>query len=270
MLSREVSLSVLPFLDVPAPEFVGIAAAARFRSVTLRVTGSVDPVPADLRDPRQLEATARRLAECGLTVTDVEVLRLGPDLDPDQLRWAVDAAAALGARHLLTVNSGWVDREPLVKQLSHVRELANAVGVRPCLEFMKFSWSRTLEDAVSAAVEAGTAVLVDTLHLARSGGGPEQVQAAIDRYGMGLFPYIQVCDAPAVAPPDSALRGEAVHARLLPGAGALPLYGTLAVLPDGLPLVVEAPTRELATLAARDRAERTMRATESFLARLPE
>ena len=82
------------------------------------------------------------------------------------------------------------------------------------------------------------AVLVDTLHLARSGGSPDDLRAVPSR----LLPYLQVADAPAAPPgPErDTLREEALHGRLLPGEGELPLEATLAAVPD-VPLSAGAP-----------------------------
>ena len=47
-----------------------------------------------------------------------------------------------------------------------------------------------------------------------------------------LLPYLQVADAPADTPGDRAsLRDEALHGRLLPGEGVLPLDAVLAAVP---------------------------------------
>lgn len=264
MTDREVALSVLAFLDIPAPEFVEIVAASKFDSVSLRVAGSTEANPSELSDPARLAATTRRLADTGLGVIDAEVLRLGPDLGIDEIRRTVDASAALGAHHLLTVNAGWQGRSQLVDQLSEVRVLADSAGIRPCLEFMKFSECRDLQEAVTAAVEADVAVLVDLLHLSRSGGGPEQLREAVTRYGDERFPYVQICDAPIAAPPDGQLRDEAVRARLLPGDGELPLQDCLKALPAGIPVAVEAPTVQLRALPPGERANRTMRAIQAM------
>lgn len=265
MSTRELALSVLAFLDVPADDFVRIAADSGFDSVSLRVGGSKAANPSELRDPGQLACTARRLAETGLGVIDAEVLRLGPDLEASEIERVIDAASSLGARHLLTVNEGWRNQSELVEQLARVRALAEPAALRPCLEFMAFSGCRTLDDAVETAVASGTAVLVDALHLFRSGGGPAQLRAAVERHGTDLFPYIQLCDAPFASPPRAGLRDEAVARRLLPGDGELPLPEVLGALPAMTPVAVEAPTSELGALSPRERAENTMRATRQTL-----
>ena len=88
-------------------------------------------------------------------------------------------------------------------------------------------------------------MLVDTLHLARSGGRPDDLRRVPSR----LLPYLQIADAPAEPPgrERDVLRDEALHGRLLPGDGALPLAATLAAVPD-VPLSLE--LRSAALMAA--------------------
>jgi sugar phosphate isomerase/epimerase len=85
-------------------------------------------------------------------------------------------------------------------------------------------------------------VLVDTLHLARSGGGP----ADLADVPAELLPYLQLADAPDRLddPTPARLREEALHGRLLPGQGQLPLDRTLASVPD-VPVSVELRSQAL-------------------------
>ena len=99
------------------------------------------------------------------------------------------------------------------------------------LEFLPIFTVGTLADAVAVVTEADRpngAVLVDTLHLARSGGSPDDLAPRARR----LLPYLQVADAPAEPPgrERAALRDEALHGRLLPGDGELPLGAALAAV----------------------------------------
>ncbi len=106
-----------------------------------------------------------------------------------------------------------------------------------------FSCCPTLADAVSLVEQVGgsgtACVLVDPLHHERAGGRPDEV----DGLPLDLVPYIQLCDIrPAGASVDAATaRAEAVHGRLLPGAGDLPLRDLLAHLHPGTGISVESP-----------------------------
>jgi sugar phosphate isomerase/epimerase len=81
-------------------------------------------------------------------------------------------------------------------------------------------------------------VLVDALHLSRSGGVPEDLRALPH----DVLRSVQLCDAPAARPATTdALIKEARGGRLLPGEGDLPLGRLLAELPDHAVLSVEVP-----------------------------
>jgi len=133
------------------------------------------------------------------------------------------------------------------------------------LEFLPIFTVGTLADAVAAVTEADRpngAVLVDTLHLARSGGSPGDLTGV----PTGLLPYLQIADAPAEPPGTerAALRDEALHGRLLPGEGALPLAAALAAVPD-VPLSLE--LRSAALMAEFPDPKERARAVRSACAR---
>ncbi|NYE35815.1 sugar phosphate isomerase/epimerase [Nocardioides cavernae] len=264
---RLLALACLAFLDEDPETHVAEASAAGFGAVSLRVTGSTSPVRADLAlDLRRCARLRRVLDDSGTGVVDVEVLRLEPGLDDDHVASVVEAAHVLGARHLLAVNRA-LDRDAATDLLDRVVARAAGSGVRPCLEPMRFTRCRSLAEAIATAEPAGAGVLVDALHLARMGDPPRAVADAVRVHGPDLFPYAQLCDAAADTTLD--LLDEAVHGRVLPGEGALPLRALLAALPARSPLVVEAPTRALAGSPARVRAEAAMRALRDVLASAP-
>jgi hypothetical protein len=111
-------------------------------------------------------------------------------------------------------------------------------------------------------------VLVDMLHLARSGGRPEDL-SGVDP---DALPYTQLCDAPAAPPGDDPglLIAEALQGRLLPGDGALPIREILASLPAGRPLSCEILSSDLNQRFpdTKARAKAVGDATRAFLERI--
>ncbi|RBM14830.1 AP endonuclease [Prauserella sp. PE36] len=254
-MGHRIALACLDFLDDEPEVHVAAAAEAGFDAVTLRVAGSREPVAADLgRDEHRRGRALAALRSTGLGVLDVEVLRLSTHLSLAEVSGAIELAAELGARHLLVVNAGLAPADA-VDRLAAIVEEAAPAGVLPCLEPMVFTRCRTLAEAIAVAVPAGAGVLVDALHLYRSGGGVAEVAVAVATHGDALFPYLQLCDAPLAAPEGGmeALRAEALAARLLPGDGELDLTGLLAALP-GRAVSVEAPTATTRAMAPLDRA----------------
>jgi sugar phosphate isomerase/epimerase len=213
---------------------------------------------------------AAALADTGLAPIDVEVIWIRPGpLDPAHLR-ILDIGVALGAANALVVSSDPDGGTTAAKLAALARHVADT-DMRVALEFGLFTDVRTIHaaSAILAAVDhPSAALLVDALHLARSGGTAQDV-AALPRHWLS---YAQLCDAPAPGadPGDAdAILEEAVHGRLQTGEGSLDLAGLLAALPPGLPLSVELRSRALALQwpdpAARARV--TAEATRAFLAR---
>jgi sugar phosphate isomerase/epimerase len=272
--AHELTLAHLTAIELAPPELVRAAASAGFDAVTLRVfPPRLDGPPVPLAsDVRLRDETLSALRTDGMGVLDVEALVLDETFELDDLAPGIEVAAALEARHLLVVGA---DRNHarLAARLHELCVRSEPLGIRPMLEFIPFSSVATLEQAVAivdAAAHPAAGVLVDPLHLRRSGGSPAQV-AELARSTPERFPYVQLCDAPLAAP-DGGTRGlyrEAVTARLLPGDGQLPLRELLNALPPGLALSVEIPTCALGEVCGAERIDRIGRSVRAWLASAP-
>jgi sugar phosphate isomerase/epimerase len=257
-------------LDAPPPELVTVAAEAGFDAVGLRVWPAGDePAYPMLGDTPMMRATLARLGDTGVRVLDVEVLRLRPDSRPDRWLRILDAGAHLGARAVLVICND-PDEARLVDRFAAVCAAAGQRGLRAALEFMIFSTVKTLADAVRVLDRAGDpngAVLVDALHLQRSGGTP----ADLARVPPQRLPYAQLCDAPfePIRPDEKVALAEARTGRLLPGDGDLPLHALVDALPADAPLAVESPVAALAAQPPAERARLTFAALSRLLAERP-
>jgi sugar phosphate isomerase/epimerase len=232
-MTRPLSLAAGSVLDAGSRGTLRAAAGAGYDAAGLR--------PAPDETGRADAASLRVLADdLGLAVLDLEVVRLGPDAClADHLR-LLEVAQILGARYLLTVSSH-PDRTATTDELGRLSAASAGGPTRVVLEFMRFTRVGTLTEAVEIATAADAVVLVDALHLARSGGTPADLAAvAPERIG-----YLQICDAPAVAGP-WPLAEEARHRRLPPGQGDLPLAALLEHAPPDVPVSVEVQSDRLA------------------------
>lgn len=279
-MTRITGLDHLTMLDLAPPEFVAVAAGAGFDAVGLRVA-PVSPGeqawPVAPGSP-MLAETMRRCGGTGLFVLDVEAISLGPGSDLAGCEAVLETAAVLGARYLNVICDD-PDTGRFADRLAELVRLARPYRVRPVIEFTAWRPIRTLASAVAIAGGSdGAGLLLDTLHIQRCGVTAAEL-AAVDPTLLG---YLQLCDAPARPPhgigvPAQMPRGQQAGAgddavleartmRLPPGEGELPLAELLGVLPDGLPVSVEAPS-----LAARrdltpaQFATRVRRAVETVL-----
>lgn len=225
-----LSLAAGVMADLPVPDSVTAAAAAGWPACGVWFDHEVWTAAHE-------REVARRVADSGITVLDVEPIIVG--LEPDVSARLVDAAAALGARFVL-FTARVADRALVVERFGRACDLAGAAdpGLTVVFEFLPAFPIGTLGDALGVVRDAGRsngAVLVDNLHLARSGATPE----ALRSLEPSLFPYLQLSDAPSHAPTgNDQLLHEARHARLWPGDGDLPVGELLSVVPH-VPLSFE-------------------------------
>lgn len=211
----------------------------------------------------------RALADSGLAAVDVEVLWIKPGPpNPEHLR-ILEVGAAVGAPNALCVSSD-PDRAATIAKYAALCEHARTLGMRVSLEFGLFTEVKTIADAlaiVTATDDPRAALLIDPLHLARSGGTP----ADVARVPRERFTYAQFCDAPATgarADDAAGIVAEALDGRLQCGDGGLPLAALLDALPADLTLSIELRSRALRE-AHPDPVERsrvTAAATRRFLA----
>lgn len=229
---RLLSLAAGVCPDVGPADFVSACATAGWDAcgVWFDAATWTDAVAADVR---------RRLDDTGLVALDIEPVFVTPAGDHgDRL---IEAAATIGARNVLVVSRG-VDDDRFLERFTQLCDLAAPYGIGCSLEFMAFMSVRDLEQALTlldAAERPNAAVLVDNLHLARTGGGPADIAAiAAER-----LPYVQLCDATAT--PEGDLVEEALDHRLTLGSGGLPVRELVDVLPIGTALSMEIRSADL-------------------------
>lgn len=250
-MTRPLSVAHLTALALPPPELILAAHRAGFDAVGLRLLQVTPDSPGYplMDDPAMLRATKIALRQTGVQVSDIEFVRITPDLRPESLLPMIHAGAELGARHLIC--APYDDRHArLAETLGVIGGLCEDFGLRAVLEF--FPWTSvpdlgTCWQLVQAA-GPGVGLLVDALHFDRSDSSHDLLrQIPADR-----LPFAHICDA-ARQPPytTEALLHTARAARLAPGAGAIDLLAFLAALPEHTPLGVEVPDATCSDPATR-------------------
>jgi len=245
-----LGLAHLTALELSPPALVTEAARAGFASVGLRVVPATAGGPAY---PTRVGTEAHRalkqiLTAEGIRVSDIEFIQLTPEVDVQAFAGVFEAAADLGAMSV-TVSGDDGDQARLTAHFAELCDLALAFGLRVDLEFMRWRAIGALPQALAIVREAGKsngAVLVDALHLTRSGGKAADLISISDEW----LRAAQICDAGADVPvSEAAIIAEAREGRLPPGAGSLPLGDLLEALPTDAFLSVEMPMPALATRA---------------------
>jgi sugar phosphate isomerase/epimerase len=200
-----------------------------------------------------IRETRQRLDDTGLSVLDIEVLRLRPDTRVrDDFGPFLETGAYLGASDLLVTGND-PDHRRLADNLAELADFAGTFGVVPNLEPMPWTDVRDLGEATSVVHRcAGRRVglLVDALHYDRTDATTADLQALPRDW----IRYIQICDGSSPRPTSmDELRYQGRNARLFPGEGSIDLVAMLQALP-GVPISIEAPTQWRAPAAVRARA----------------
>lgn len=243
-MTRGLGVAHLTALDLPPPDFVEAAGLAGFDGVGLRLLRVTPDTPGYplMEDPALLRATRAACCATGLAVTDIEFVRITPDLDPASLQALLDTGAELGARHLITAPYD-PDLARLADRLAAIAELAADRGIGALLEFFPWTSVPDLSAALGVVERAGPdiGILADSLHLDRSASDPARLAAM----PAARLPLAHLCDAPRQ---DSYTEAELLHTaraeRLPPGAGQIDLTRFLMALPSETWISVEIPMRQ--------------------------
>ncbi|MGL4289869.1 MAG: sugar phosphate isomerase/epimerase family protein [Phreatobacter sp.] len=265
---RRLSLAHLTIIDAGPVELIRAAAAGGFDHVGLRIVAPTasDRIVPVIGEEAMIRAILAETAATGVSILDVEAIWLTADTDPAAFAAIAETAARLGATQVLTIGH---DPEPnrQIENFARLAETARAHGLGTRLEFIPYCVVNTIGAAqavIDTAGVPGTGIMIDALHLQRSGGKAADLAAVSpDRLS-----YIQLCDARRDPPFPDDLRREARGDRFYPGDGELDIAGLLAALPAGIPLSIEAPVAAHAGLSVIDRArlcgERTRATLEAL------
>jgi sugar phosphate isomerase/epimerase len=255
-------------LPLAPPEMVRLAAdtgctAAGIRLLPAAPGGPHHPL---MDDPAMLRETLAVIADTGVGILDLEVIRLNADFRVETFAPFLATGEQLGARHILVAGDD-PDEARLTASFATLCEAAQRHGLTADLECMPWTTVPDLGSAariVAAAGHPNGGVLVDALHFARSASTLADV-AALPR---AWLRYAQICDG--VVPGPTTVDGlifDARCERLLPGEGGIDLTALFATLPADLPISIEVPSTSRAPrLGWRTWAEQAIAATRETLA----
>ena len=266
-MTHPIGLAALTVLELSPPDMVSCAADAGFDCVGLRIL----PATAEevehpmVGDTPLVRETARRIADTGMRVLDIEIFRLKPDTVVEDYRAALETGARFGAREALVAGND-PDEARLVERFAAFCDLAAEYGIGGNLEPMPWTDVKTFIDGVrvvEAAAHDNAGVLIDPIHFDRGGSVPGDIATA----PRARLRYAQLCDAPGERPRDTeTFLHQARAERLMPGDGGLDLRGILRAVPRDIPLSVEVPMQTLSrTVPALDRTRQMLVKTRRLL-----
>jgi sugar phosphate isomerase/epimerase len=239
-----ISLEQLTVEEAGPMELVSIASALGCQHVSLFLRTPERPpqwypLVTDAGFRREL---GRHMADCGVTPYTVEFFPLSARAPVDTYGPAFECAAELGARRMSVLVSD-PDEERRLANFCQLCDRAAQYGLGVNVEFVAITQMRSLRDAVRLLTRANrpnAGIMVDTLHLMRSGGSVAELAAADPRFIGGA----QFCDGPLTMASERQLF-EAISERMIPGQGQFPLHDFVRALPRQLPIGIEVPLKSL-------------------------
>lgn len=275
-MSRIYSLAYLTSNTLTPPQAVRLAGELGYSFVGLRLLPNAPGAPQQflIGQPEVLRETVAAQNDTGVGVFDLEIIRIAAGFDSRSCLPLLEAGAALKAKAVLVAGDD-TDEARLTENYARLCELMQPYGLTADLEFMPWTAVPDAKAAlrvINAAGRPGNAgILVDALHVARSGTTLDDIRA-IPRE---LLHYAQICDAPTSAPPPQGIGRpftveDMIHTarceRLLPGEGGIELSSLFAALPQDLPVSVEVPhEKRLAELGPTEWARQALAASRVLL-----
>jgi len=232
-MAQEFSLAHLTVLGCAPPEMTYIAARAGYDYVSIRpiymgLPGEPNYALAENRG--MFRQTQRALAATGVRVHDIELARILEGVDPRRYLPAMEVAAELGARAVLSSIWGG-ERDDYIEKFAELCDLAKPLGLTVDLEYVPIAAVRNLAQAVdvlSTIRRSNAGLMVDMHHFHRAGDDP----AALRNVPREWFHFAHLCDAPAEIPTE---RQEMIRimreARLYVGEGGIDVAAILEQLP---------------------------------------
>ncbi|OBH37180.1 xylose isomerase [Mycobacterium intracellulare] len=248
-----LALGMLSVFGLPPIEFVELAAELGCPRISAAIQG-MPLVPlgypaCSLKDDAALRKDLlAAMDDRGVTISLGDGFLVRPGADVDALRPDLDVMAELGVPRINVVSLD-PDLPRTLDQFAALTELAARRGIDTVVEPVPGLTIGDFPAGLAAAEYVGRSefrLLVDTMHLVRSGSGASEL-AALDP---GRIGYAQLNDTTLRPRMDNYLE-EAMFERLVPGEGDLPLRDILAALPADIVIEIEVPQRSLALAGVR-------------------
>ena len=243
-----LGIGFLGGFGLPPVEFVDLTADLGCRYMSAVVQGApLVPLgypPFSLKDDAALRRDVlAAINHRGVTISLGDGFLVLPGADIRTFTADLDVLAELGVPRINVVSLD-PDLGHTFDQFAILTELAAQRGVETVVEPVPGLTVGDLPTALAAREHVGRSdfrVLVDTMHLVRSGSGAADV-VAIDPDCIG---YAQLNDT-TLRPRIDNYMEEAMFERMVPGEGELPLHDILSALPPDIVIELEVPRRSLA------------------------
>jgi sugar phosphate isomerase/epimerase len=218
-------------------------------------------------DPALRRETVAAMRDRGVKISIVEGMIVRPDADVSDLAEDFALSVEMGATRVNTVSLD-PDLGRTYDQFAKLVEMANDAGMKTSIEFAPGLTVDTLDKALAAirhVNDPNFQLLVDTMHLIRSGSSAKDI-AALDPKIIG---HAQISDSLLTDRFETYME-EAMYERMPPGSGQLPLRDIVNALPRDVVLGIEVPLRSKAEVGIlpHERLQSSVAGVRNILAQL--
>lgn len=272
LATDRLGIGFLGGFGLPPVEFVNLTADLGCRRMSAVVRGlpllPLDYPPYSLKDARLRRDLLAAMRDRGVAISLGDGFLITPDAEARTFADDLDALAELDVPRINVVSLD-PDLGRSFDQFAILTEVAAQRGVQTVVEPVPGLTVGDLPTALAALRHVARPefrLLIDTMHLVRSGSGAADV-AAIDPDHIG---YAQLNDT-TLRPRCDNYMEEAMFERLVPGEGELPLRDILSALPPGIVIEIEVPRRSLALAGVDpiDRLRPCVAAARRLLSEIP-
>jgi sugar phosphate isomerase/epimerase len=267
-----LGIGFLNGFGLPPVEFVDLTADLGCRYMSAVVQGlplvPLDYPPYSLKDAKLRRDMLAAMNHRGVRISLGDGFLIMPGAAMHTFRGDLDVLSELGVPRINVVSLD-PDLGRTLDQFAILTEVAAQYGIRTVVEPVPGLTVGDLPTALAALQHVARPdfrLLIDTMHLVRSGSGAAEV-AAIDP---DLIGYAQLNDT-TLRPCGDNYMEEAMFERMVPGEGELPLRDILSALPPDIVIEIEVPRRSLALAGVSpiDRLRPCVEAARRLLAEVP-
>lgn len=242
-----LGIGFLGGFGLPPVEFVNLTADLGCGYMSVVVQGlpllPLDYAPFSLKDAKLRRDMRAAMRDRGVRISLGDGFLVTADAEAHAFADDLDVLAELDAARMNVVSLD-PDLGRTFDQFAILTELAAQRGIQTVVEPVPGLTVGDLSTALAAVRHVARSefrLLIDTMHLVRSGSSAADV-AAVDSDRIG---YAQLNDTTLRPRMDNYME-EAMFERMVPGEGELPLGDIVCALPPGIVIEIEVPRRSLA------------------------
>lgn len=261
------SLEPLTLPDIDARSLVDVAARTGFDYLSMVLHQPAPSLRADaiVQDRELRSETAAAMKSQGIRLLNIECFNLTADAAPSDFCAGLACGHELGARTASAIVWENSDRADVLAKFRRLCDMAREMNIHVNVEFFAFSQSMpTLQAAVDLVRDSGrenAGVVIDLLHLIRTGSSVEQLR----RLEPSLIGAAQLCDG-FLEIDSSALLAEAGGNRKAPGDGEFPIAAFVEAIPPEIVIGLEVPQVALiGSVTPQERARNLLATTRRIL-----